>query len=202
MDDELHRPTEVPLVHPRDKLAPVTHPPAQSPSHETPQHAIDVVGVRAPTEDHRTAQSHFSCVGCWCIEEDAFPRRRHLDGKGILRFRRGPDFAGLVATLDLARAVVLRRVALQLNLRDVRHAPDGGGLRNVLYHVAVYTGRTDVPVAAFTPQREEIDELRYFPAAEVDAMLLRGEMAPNMAFLWLSQAQALLALGRHPAAAR
>jgi len=103
------------------------------------------------------------------------------------------QFADLLATADLAQAVVLRRVALQLNLRDVRHAP-GGGLRNVLYHVAIYAGRTDVPLGSFRPQASEIDALRYFPAAEVDAMLLRGELAPNMAFLWLTQGHALLAL--------
>jgi 8-oxo-dGTP pyrophosphatase MutT (NUDIX family) len=103
------------------------------------------------------------------------------------------QFADLLASTDLAQAVVLRRVALQLNLRDVRHAP-GGGLRNVLYHVAIYAGRTDVPLESFRPQASEIDALRYFPAAEIDAMLLRGELAPNMAFLWLTQAQALLAL--------
>ena len=103
------------------------------------------------------------------------------------------QFADLLATADLAQAVVLRRVALQLNLRDVRHAP-GGGLRNVLYHVAIYAGRTDVPLGSFRPQASEIEALRYFPAAEVDAMLLRGELAPNMAFLWLTQGHALLAL--------
>jgi 8-oxo-dGTP pyrophosphatase MutT (NUDIX family) len=107
------------------------------------------------------------------------------------------EFAALLASADLARTVVLRRVALQLNLRDVRHAP-GGGLRNVLYHVAIYAGRTDVPLASFRPQVEEIEELRYVPAADVDAMLLRGELAPNMAFLWLTQAQALLALAGRP----
>ena len=110
-------------------------------------------------------------------------------------------FAELLATVDLAQAVVLRRVALQLNLRDVRHAPGGGGLRNVLYHVAVYAGRTDVPIGSFAPQIEEIEDLRYFPAAQVDAMLLGGLLAPNMAYLWLTQAQALLALAAEPGAA-
>jgi 8-oxo-dGTP pyrophosphatase MutT (NUDIX family) len=103
------------------------------------------------------------------------------------------NFELLLAGADLADSVVLRRVALQLNLRDVRHAP-GGGLRNVLYHVAVYTGRTDIALASFRPQAEEIEELRYFPAVEVDGMLLRGEMAPNMAYLWLTQGQGLQAL--------
>ncbi len=111
------------------------------------------------------------------------------------------EFASLLATMELTQVAVLRRVALHLNLRDVRHAP-GGGRRNVLYHVAVYAGRTDVPLGSFRPQAEEIEELRYFPAAEVDAMLLRGELAPNMAFLWLTQAQALLALAKGPGPAR
>jgi 8-oxo-dGTP pyrophosphatase MutT (NUDIX family) len=102
-------------------------------------------------------------------------------------------FAELLAASDLAEVVVLRRVALQLNLRDVRHAP-GGGLRNVLYHVAVYAGRSDVPLESFRPQASEIEALRYVPAAELDAMLLRGELAPNMAFLWLTQARDLLDL--------
>ena len=124
---------------------------------------------------------------------------------GTARVRLAPSaaaYADLVATLDLKDAVILRRVALQLNLRDVRHAPNGGGLRNVLYHVAVYLGRTDSPIAAFRPQREEIEELRYFAAAEVDAMLLQGQLAPNMAFLWLTQAQALLSLPKQPVPAR
>ena len=64
-------------------------------------------------------------------------------------------------------------------------------------HVAIYTGRTDVPLESFRPQASEIDALRYVPASEIDAMLLRGELAPNMAFLWLTQAQALLALVGH-----
>lgn len=107
------------------------------------------------------------------------------------------EFRELLAGADLEASVVLRRVALQLNLRDVRHAP-GGGLRNVLYHVAVYAGRTEVPLDSFRPQAEEIDALRYVPAGEVDGMLLRGELAPNMAYLWLTQAQGLLALAAHP----
>jgi isopentenyldiphosphate isomerase len=105
------------------------------------------------------------------------------------------DFARLLAEADLSRDVVLRRVALQRNLRDVRHAP-GGGLRNVLYHVAVYAGRTDVPRASFRPQASEISALEYFPAAEVDRMLAARELSPNMGFLWLTQGHALLGLVR------
>ena len=85
--------------------------------------------------------------------------------------------------------------ARQLGLRDVRHAPDGG-VRNVLYHVAIYLGRTDVPREGFRPQPSEIADLAYFAAAQVDRLLLAGELAPNMAFLWLTQAARLLALAR------
>ncbi|HEY6546866.1 MAG TPA: NUDIX domain-containing protein [Vicinamibacteria bacterium] len=94
----------------------------------------------------------------------------------------------------LPRAVAFFPAARQLGLRDVRHAPQGG-VRNVLYHVAVYLGRTDVPRAGFRPQASEIADLAYFAPAEVDRMLLAGELAPNMAFLWLTQAARLLALG-------
>jgi len=107
------------------------------------------------------------------------------------------EFASLRRGTDLAREVVLRRVAFQRNLRDVRRAP-AGGVRNVLYHVAIYAGRTDVPIESFRPQRSEIVELAYFRAADVDRMLLEGRLAPNMAFLWLTQGHALLAAGEAP----
>jgi NUDIX domain-containing protein len=92
---------------------------------------------------------------------------------------------------DLRRTVVLRRVAFQLNLRDVRHAP-GGGIRNVLYHLAIYHGRTAIPIGDFRPQKSEVDELRYAAPAELDQLLLDARLPPNMAFLWLTQGQALL----------
>ena len=101
------------------------------------------------------------------------------------------EFASRLLSADLAHEVVMRRVAFQKSLRDVRAGP-GGAMRNVLYHVAIYAGRTDVPIASFRPQPSEIDELAYFPAEAVDRMLLEGRLAPNMAFLWLTQAQALL----------
>ena len=104
------------------------------------------------------------------------------------------EFASLLSTAYLGTHVVLRRAGHQQNLRDVRHAPGRAGLRNVVYHVAIYAGRTDIPLEGFRPQASEIRELRYSPAAEVDRMLLRGELAPNMAFLWLTQALPLLAL--------
>jgi 8-oxo-dGTP pyrophosphatase MutT (NUDIX family) len=99
----------------------------------------------------------------------------------------------LLETTDLTRALVLRRVSFQRNLRDVRRAP-GGGIRNVIYHVAIYLGRTDVPIEVFRPQASEIEALAYFGAADVDRMLAASELAPNMAFLWLTHALALLGL--------
>jgi 8-oxo-dGTP pyrophosphatase MutT (NUDIX family) len=109
-----------------------------------------------------------------------------------------PELTRLAAQLDLERAVVFRRAALQLNLRDVRLLPDGG-VRNVVYHVASYVGRTDVPLDGFRPAAGEIAGLRYAAPREVDELLLSGSLAPNMAFLWLTHARALLELAGRPA---
>ena len=103
------------------------------------------------------------------------------------------EFRRLAGEVDLTRNVVFFRSAVQLNLRDVRVVP-GGGIRNVVYHVASYLGRTDVPVEGFRPPADEIAGLRYAAPAEVDGLLARGDLAPNMAFLWLTHARALLAL--------
>lgn len=101
------------------------------------------------------------------------------------------DYRAVLAADDLRSQVVLRRVGFQLNLRDVRNAP-GRGLRNVLYHLAVYSGRTAMPLGEFRPQPSEIQELRYFTSGDVDRLLLDCGLAPNMAFLWLTHAHALL----------
>ena len=103
-------------------------------------------------------------------------------------------FQRLKASLDLSHAVLLQHRSLQLNLRDVRHAPGRSGVRNTLYHVAIYLGCTDVPIDQFRPQESEIDALRYVAVAELDRLLLQGALAPNMAFLWLSQGRAVLDL--------
>lgn len=103
------------------------------------------------------------------------------------------ELVSLVRASDLRREVVFRREALQLNLRDVRLVPEGG-LRNVLYHVASYIGRTDVPLEAFRPPAGEIAGLRYAAPAEVDALLVAGSLAPNMGYLWLTHARALIEL--------
>jgi hypothetical protein len=108
------------------------------------------------------------------------------------------ELGRLLATADLSRQVVFRRAALQLNLRDVRLGPAGSGIRNAVYHVTSYLGRTDVPLGGFQPQQGEISGLRYATPAEVDTLLARGELAPNMSFLWLTHALALLALADAP----
>ncbi|PYQ52976.1 MAG: hypothetical protein DMF78_10195 [Acidobacteria bacterium] len=108
------------------------------------------------------------------------------------------EFETIAASGDLRRLVVLHRVAFQLNLRDVRHAP-GGGLRNVLYHLAIYHGRTGIPLEEFRPQKSEIDALRYVDYRELDQLLLDGQLPPNMAFLWLTQGHLLLAGHRRAA---
>jgi isopentenyldiphosphate isomerase len=99
----------------------------------------------------------------------------------------------------LSDSIVIFRKSLQLNMRDVRRVA-GGGIKNVVYHVATYLGRTDVPLEGFSPQRSEIEELRYFEPRAVDRMLAEGHLALNMAFLWLTHARALLGLldGRTP----
>jgi isopentenyldiphosphate isomerase len=94
---------------------------------------------------------------------------------------------------ELADAVLVCSLGVQLNLRDVRRAPDGS-VRRVVYHVGVYLGRTALPVAAFRPQAEEISELGWFAAPAVDALFLAGRLSPNMANLWLSRGWALLDL--------
>ena len=93
----------------------------------------------------------------------------------------------------LAQTVVFHAAGVQHNLRDVRLAPDGQ-VRRVVYHVALYLGRTAVPVEGFRPQPSEIKELRYFSPADVDRMLVANELSPNMSFFWLSRGWELLAL--------
>jgi 8-oxo-dGTP pyrophosphatase MutT (NUDIX family) len=118
-----------------------------------------------------------------------------FDDPASPRVRLLPEETPLDHLAEAARAgggVVLRRLGLQLNLRDVRHAPGRAGVRVVRYHVAIYAGRTTLAAEAFRPQAEEIQALRFFAPAEVDAMLLGGRLAPNMAFLWLTRGRLLV----------
>ena len=101
------------------------------------------------------------------------------------------EFDRMARAEDLGRTVLLERVSTQLCLRDVRVAP-GGGIRNVLYHLAIYHGRTAIPIDHFRPQKSEIAALRYASPEELDQLLLDGRMPANRAFLWLTQGHALL----------
>jgi hypothetical protein len=128
-----------------------------------------------------------------CVAREA---GEELFGDGasqLVRLAAPGQLRRLLAGGAARRGVVLQRASLQLNLRDVRHGL-GGRLRNVLYHVAIYLGRTDLPRRAFSPDPAELADLRYFKPGAVDRMLLDGELAPNMAFLWLTHAHALLSL--------
>jgi isopentenyldiphosphate isomerase len=139
---------------------------------------------------HVSAGEEFDVTAVREASEELFDRPR--TPQVVLAPEHG--FAATLENHDPHSHVVLRRVGLQLGLRDVRLAPGGQGLRNVTYHVAIYHGRSDLAREAFHPQATEIAELAWTPAAVVDERLLRGELAPNMAFLWLTQARALLAL--------
>jgi len=119
------------------------------------------------------------------FDDASSPRVILLKGETPFRDRR--------AAATPETAVVFRHASLQRNLRDVRHGPDGA-LLDVLYHVSIYLGRTDVRLESFHPPAGEIAGLGYFVPRAVDEMLLRGELAPNMAFLWLTHAKALLDL--------
>ncbi|MBK5255823.1 MAG: NUDIX domain-containing protein [Vicinamibacteria bacterium] len=89
-----------------------------------------------------------------------------------------------VASVD-ARPVRARRVRLELGLRDIRFAAaEDRPLINVTYHAALYLGRTGLALHGFARQEEELTDLRYFKPAEVDQMLVTGQLAPNMGFLW------------------
>jgi hypothetical protein len=110
----------------------------------------------------------------------------------VVLARSRQHFDHLADTSDLSGGVVLHRIGVQLNLRDVRIAEDGSP-RVVLYHVAMYEGRTTAPLAAFRPQSSEIEDLAYFTVEELDRMHLAGALAPNMGFLWLAYGQRLLA---------
>ena len=85
------------------------------------------------------------------------------------------------------RPVRAKRVRFELGLRDIRYADiPGRPIINVTYHAALYLGRTALALEDFSRQQEELSDLRWFEPARVDAMLLRGELAPNMGFLWFA----------------
>ena len=66
-------------------------------------------------------------------------------------------------------------------------------MRNVLYHVAIYTGRTDIPSEGFRPQAERDRRARATSRPRRwTACCWPASSPPNMAFLWLTQGHALL----------
>ncbi len=102
--------------------------------------------------------------------------------------------AGRVALVDDLEAasaeaapVRVRRVRLELGLRDIRYAAtQDRQIINVTYHAALYLGRTRLALEDFARQEEELADLAYFEPAEIDHMLVRGQLAPNMGFLWFA----------------
>ena len=102
--------------------------------------------------------------------------------------------AGRVALVDDLEAasaegapVRARRVRFELGLRDIRYAAtEGRQIINVTYHAALYLGRTRLALEDFARQEEELAGLAYFEPAEIDHMLVRGQLAPNMGFLWFA----------------
>jgi isopentenyldiphosphate isomerase len=93
----------------------------------------------------------------------------------------------LSAGRDDSRPVRIRHVRTELGLRDIRYAATRDRLViNVIYHAAMYLGRTALDLAEFSPQEEELSGLAWFEPAEIDRMLVRGELAPNMGFLWFA----------------
>ncbi len=85
------------------------------------------------------------------------------------------------------RPVRVRRIRMELGLRDIRYAAtEDRPVINVTYHAGMYLGRTALALSDFTHQEEELAGLEYFEPAEVDRMLVNGRLAPNMAFLWFA----------------
>lgn len=105
--------------------------------------------------------------------------------------RADADRVALVDDLEAGSAEIAsvraRRVRLELGLRDIRYAATKDRqIINVTYHAALYLGRTALALADFARQEEELADLAYFEPAEIDRMLVGGELAPNMGFLWFA----------------
>lgn len=105
--------------------------------------------------------------------------------------RADADRVAITADLDVplptGRPIRARHVRTELGLRDVRYAaPPGHEIINVTYHAAMYLGRTALTLRDFAAQKEELADLDWFEPSRVDAMLVSGELAPNMGFLWFA----------------
>jgi len=105
--------------------------------------------------------------------------------------RADADRVTIVAELDAPaatdRPIRARHIRTELSLRDIRYAASPGRpIINVTYHAAMYLGRTALGRSDFAAQEEELADLAWFEPSRVDGMLVKGELAPNMGFLWFA----------------
>ena len=130
-------------------------------------------------------------VGGHVLAGETFDQALIREANEELFGRADADRVSLSVSLDGAVLpvddVVATHVRTELGLRDVRFAADDErSLINVTYHAAMYLGRTQLEIEDFAPQAEELDDLRYFEPVDVDRMLVQGQLAPNMGFLWFT----------------
>ena len=91
------------------------------------------------------------------------------------------------------RDVLLRRVGLQLEPARRARARRRRACATSLYHVGIYAGRTACPLDGLpAPGVARSTASRYFARGGGGRLLLSGGLPPNMAFLWLAHAHALL----------
>ncbi len=105
--------------------------------------------------------------------------------------RADADRVAMVADLDApvptGQPIRARHVRTELGVRDIRYAASlDREIINVTYHAAMYLGRTGLTLGDFAAQGEELADLDWFEPSRVDAMLVKGELAPNMGFLWFA----------------
>ncbi len=130
-------------------------------------------------------------VGGHVLAGESFDEALVREGNEELFGRADAGCVALVAGLEdvttNSAVVVARRIRVELGLRDIRYAATSKReIINVAYHAAMYLGRTRLPIEGFARQDEELSDLAYFEPAQIDRMLVRGELAPNMGFLWFA----------------
>ena len=122
---------------------------------------------------------------------ETFDRALVREANEELFGRADADRVSIIADLDAPAAALrpirARHIRTELGLRDIRHAASPGReIINVTYHAAMYLGRTGLSLSDFAAQEEELADLGWFEPSRVDAMLVSGQLAPNMAFLWFA----------------